>query len=276
MPHRKPHLALLLIHTIQLVSSIIVAAITSYFLYELHRDHYRLPWTFILLLTSSLLTLLTLLIASMTSLLHPRINTPSPPAFITIAISSLLLVLWAASFILLTRWTSFSGTLSHACSPKLWDSSIGVTICRLYKALFAFSLFGLLGAAAALALHVLRWRDGGSEGGGRGRFEVLGANAKTSEPQRDGLHGHRQGDGEDEGEGMMEREMQRREEDVVNPNPMAREKYRRFRVGRNKTAKGAQPAGYTIPEEQFDRYNENDEITEYRGAGGNLGRSDRV
>lgn len=47
-PSAYPFAAFHAIRTAQLVSSCIVAAITFYFLRELHRTSYPLPWTFIL------------------------------------------------------------------------------------------------------------------------------------------------------------------------------------------------------------------------------------
>jgi hypothetical protein len=51
------------------------------------------------------------------------------------------LVLWTLGFALLSWWSS--GTLGHVCTISKWEDVTGIMICRMYKALFAFSMFGL-------------------------------------------------------------------------------------------------------------------------------------
>ena len=64
--------------------------------------------------------------------LNPRLN---------IAINSFLLILWALSWSLLTWF--MSGTLSHMCDVENWHEDVGIMVCRIYKALFTFTLVGL-------------------------------------------------------------------------------------------------------------------------------------
>jgi hypothetical protein len=61
--------------------------------------------------------------------------------FVNLCVNGLLLALWAPSFGFLWYWTR--KTLSHVCSPKTWQDDTGIMICRIYKALFAFSALGL-------------------------------------------------------------------------------------------------------------------------------------
>ncbi|KAF2273614.1 uncharacterized protein EI97DRAFT_147251 [Westerdykella ornata] len=145
-PTSYPVLIFHIVRSAQLISAVVVASILSYFLWQLHHDNYRLPWTFILLLTVALLTLLFL---SATTFLHcfHGLN----PLF-NIALNSILFVLWALGFSLLTRWTS--GTLAHVCNVKTWDDNTGIMICRIYKALFSFSLFGVISSLLALLLDI--------------------------------------------------------------------------------------------------------------------------
>ena len=49
-PTAYPFLPFHLIRSAQLVSSLIVASIMTYFLRELHSNGYSMPWTFILVL----------------------------------------------------------------------------------------------------------------------------------------------------------------------------------------------------------------------------------
>lgn len=52
-PTPYPFLAFHLLRSSQLLSSLIVAIITFYFMRELHRNNYSLPWTFILVSSPS-------------------------------------------------------------------------------------------------------------------------------------------------------------------------------------------------------------------------------
>jgi hypothetical protein len=116
-------------------------------------------------------------------------------------------------------------------------------VCRLYKALFSFSLLGLIATLVAVGLDV-RVRRGVE---GRGRFEsiglVEGGGGGKSRVLADGhLDSHIDG---------------HMDEHESNPNPIA--------AGRQ--ARGGE--GYALPEEQF-AYGDHD--TEYHGAAGQLGR----
>ena len=96
------------------------------------------------LLGVSLLTLLTLVLTFLLHLCHVL-----SPLF-NLILNLPLLLLWCLGFGLLT-W-NMSGTLGHVCNTANWGNSSGIMICRYYKALFSFSLFGVLGAIAAFIL----------------------------------------------------------------------------------------------------------------------------
>ena len=119
----------------QLVSSLIVAGIMAYFTYHLRHDEYPEPWTFIWLFSASLASIAAL---TFTIFLHcllglnPRIN---------IAINAFLAVLWGLSFGLLTWF--MAGTLGETCDVKSWNEDVGIMVCRIYKALWTFTLVGL-------------------------------------------------------------------------------------------------------------------------------------
>ncbi|KAF2269620.1 hypothetical protein CC78DRAFT_528823 [Lojkania enalia] len=205
----------------------------AHFLRELSHDHYRLPWTFILLLAVSLLTLLSLTLTITLHLLHGL----SP--LLNLSLNSLLALLWTVGFALLTWWSS--GTLSHVCNTANWDSGLGISICREYKALFSFSLLGWLGTVLALVLDVNVYRSTNR----RGKFSAI----QNTDHGHGGYEGKR---GYDDGGDV--RVVVRGQES--NPNPMAKKK-----------AKVSE--GYAVPEEQF-AY---DEDTGYHGAGGQIERS---
>jgi len=145
-----------LLRCVQLASSLVVAGIMCYFLWHLTHDHYRLPWTFILLLAVSLLTIIAL---STTIVLHcccglnPRLN---------VCLNAGLLLLWSVGFALLAWWSS--GTLSHVCNKSNWEDETGIMICRIYKALFSFTLLGFVSTLAAACLDVYVFRRATARG----------------------------------------------------------------------------------------------------------------
>lgn len=175
-PTHYPFIPFHAIRSAQLLSSIIVASVMFYFMSELARDHFRLPWTFILLMVVALLTLVSL---TATILLHcfyglnPMLNT---------ILNGSLAVLWAVSFGLLSWWSS--GTLSHVCNKDNWVDELGISVCRLYKALFSFSLLGLISTLVAVVLdmHVQR------QAVARGRFQAIGMGGV--EPKSDHAEGY--------------------------------------------------------------------------------------
>lgn len=226
-PTHYPQIAFHGIRCAQLVSSTIVASIMFYFCSELARNDYNLPWTFILLFTVSLLTIIAL---TATIALHcfyglnPVLNT---------ALNSSLAILWAVGFALLTWWSS--GTLAHVCNVENWESDMGISVCRLYKALFSFALLGLVSTLLALVLDV-RVQRGATK---RGRFQQL--DTLGSGGKREGqVHDHTGGDGTADESG----------------------------VHRQHNVHERDGGGYALPEEQF-AY---DDSFAYTGSAGQVGR----
>ena len=64
--------------------------------------------------------------------LNPRLN---------IALNAVLTLLWALSWSLLTWY--MSPTLANVCDIAHWNEEVGIMVCRIYKALFTFTLTGL-------------------------------------------------------------------------------------------------------------------------------------
>ena len=153
-PSEYPPLAFHLIRLAQFLSSVIVSSVLAYFIHFLLIETYTIPWTFILvrdqtirvleygaltppikLFTVSLLTIVTYLIT--TIFYHRRTLQPRLSA----AINGFLTVLWMLGFALLV-W-NLSQTLTHKCVILNWGSQAGVMVCRLYKALTAFTVTGM-------------------------------------------------------------------------------------------------------------------------------------
>ncbi|KAF2149555.1 hypothetical protein K461DRAFT_48460 [Myriangium duriaei CBS 260.36] len=134
------------IRTIQLISSIIVGSIVSFFLWWLIHDHIGVPWTFAILVFSSFLTVIclttTIAFHCLTGL-SPRLN---------LILNSVQLFSWALGFIMLTRWAW--GTITGACDAITWHNNDGVMVCQTYKALYGFGMIGLLATTAALILDI--------------------------------------------------------------------------------------------------------------------------
>ena len=62
-----------------------------------------------------------------------------------------ILSLWCAAFGVLS-WRLNKMVLSHTCSIKVWETSMGVMVCRLYKAMYSFSAISLALAVGSVIL----------------------------------------------------------------------------------------------------------------------------
>ena len=153
-PSPYPRIPFHLIRLTQLLSSIIVASILSYFIHHLSIELYSIPWTFILvcvprtlvnlvlslivstkLITVSLLTIVSYMITAV--FYHQRTLRPNTSSLINGALT----LIWILAFTLMV-W-NISGTLRHKCDIANWSHEIGIMVCRLYKALAAFTVTGL-------------------------------------------------------------------------------------------------------------------------------------
>lgn len=177
-----------------------------FFIDALARDRYRLPVTFVLLLVVSILTILAVTITTALHCLYglsPSLNT---------TLNSVLAVLWLVAFGLLSWWSS--ATLNHVCNAESWESGLGISVCRLYKALFSFALLSSLATLLALLLDIRTQRKSST----RGVFQHVDTLDKDSTAR--GHAGIRDVD--------------------VNSNPVALREERAVRA-----------AGYALPGEQF-------------------------
>ena len=96
-------------------------------------------------------------------------------SFFSLSVNSLLLLLWALSFGLLS-W-NMSKTLSHTCITLDWGSDAGTMVCRIYKALYAFVVIGLV-AQAYIVVHDLLARRR-LRTGSRGEYGVMNDTTAT-------------------------------------------------------------------------------------------------
>jgi hypothetical protein len=153
-PTPYPRIIFHIIRFSQAIAALVVSSIMFYFIWNLVHEEFEAPKTFWTvscpyrsvtaclpkltdsqLLAASLLTFLTLIGTMIVYAffgLSPLWN---------LCINALLLILWAPAFAFLWFWTK--KTQSHVCSQKTWEDETGIMICRIYKALFAFSMFGV-------------------------------------------------------------------------------------------------------------------------------------
>lgn len=68
--------------------------------------------------------------------------------------NSVLTILWILGLSLLTWNLTGSGTLGHRCVKAIWYNEDGIMVCRLYKALTAFTVTGTFATILALLLDV--------------------------------------------------------------------------------------------------------------------------
>ncbi|QIX01416.1 hypothetical protein AMS68_006933 [Peltaster fructicola] len=153
-PSQYPRLPFHGLRVTQLVSSIIVGSIMIYFINALVHEHpsdrptqtFPVPWTFIFLLASSILSVCALIFTMVMHCcigLNPRMN---------LLINGGLSALWGGSWSVLTWYVN--GTLQGQCSLDTWNAEEGVMVCRIYKTLFTFALLGFLSTLAAFCLDV--------------------------------------------------------------------------------------------------------------------------
>jgi len=127
-----------------------------YFVANLIHDGYSIPWTFLLLLAVSLATVAAL---TVTIVLHCCCGL-NP--YINVFLNGALFVIWTVSFSMLMYWSS--GTLLHVCNVDNWQVDVGIMVCRLYKALFAFALLGFVSTLCAMLLDIYVFRKNTSRG----------------------------------------------------------------------------------------------------------------
>ncbi|KAK0783893.1 hypothetical protein LTS16_002800 [Friedmanniomyces endolithicus] len=244
-PSHYPRLVFHGLRTFQLVSSVIVGGIMSFFIWHLTHDHWSTPWTFIWLTSASLFSIAALFF---TIILHcfiglnPRLN---------IALNGFLAVLWTLSWSLLTYY--MSGTLANVCDKAHWHEDTGIMVCRIYKALFTFTLLGFVSTLAALGLDIYVRRQQTRRG--VYRLHDLDTKARpeaTRGPFTDEVEAHQNGDGYAHG-GLQQddsRESLAWEEPRPSIGPYAEQGDKpRMQAG-----------GYAVPEAQFE-YD-----TQYRGG----------
>ncbi|KEF52510.1 uncharacterized protein A1O9_11352 [Exophiala aquamarina CBS 119918] len=151
-----------LVRAIAFISQAIVSGILIFFCIQLRKDGFKLPWTFIIVLAASLLSIISILITTIfyvCSFLSPLFN---------LIVNVTVLIIQFVGFVLLS-W-NMSGTLSHSCSASNWASNDGMMVCRIYKAFYSFVIFTLLAQIAQIVLDA-RSRSAQTQLGRYGNIE---------------------------------------------------------------------------------------------------------
>lgn len=65
--------------------------------------------------------------------------------------------------------------LSHTCSIKVWETSMGVMVCRLYKAMYSFTAISLALAAGSAVLDYTVLKENAAAG----TYHPLGGKTKA-------------------------------------------------------------------------------------------------
>lgn len=131
-----------------MISSIVVSGIMCYFMYYLREEHYSIPWTFIILLSISLVTIATLLVTILLynfTYLSPRFN---------MTLNGTISFFWALGLALLSWSVSTSHVLQKQCTGKVWGGAAEAGVCRDYKALWSMTLVGTVSTFLALLLDI--------------------------------------------------------------------------------------------------------------------------
>ncbi|EXJ91282.1 hypothetical protein A1O1_04392 [Capronia coronata CBS 617.96] len=177
-PQRPFHI----IRAISFICSGIASGILIYFCIQLRQDGFKLPWTFVLVLASTLSSLLTLVLTSIIyscAYLSPLFN---------LITNLLILTIWTVALALLT-WNMY-GTLGHSCSRANWASDAGMMVCRTYKALYSFTVFGWVAQVAQIVLDVRSRRAETA----LGRYDMMMADSRDSTLQLQQLRDFKVGD----------------------------------------------------------------------------------
>ncbi|KAB8262775.1 hypothetical protein BDV32DRAFT_18116 [Aspergillus pseudonomiae] len=146
-PSAYPAIPFHAIRAVGFISTLVVGIILAVFIYNLHQGGFKLPWAFLVLLIAVILSLLNYVLTTITHCcygLSPRLSLLS---------NTICLLLWLISLGLLS-W-SMSQTILTTCNATYWATSTGITVCRIYKALFAFTVLANISYIAAIALDVI-------------------------------------------------------------------------------------------------------------------------
>ncbi|RFU23735.1 hypothetical protein B7463_g12605, partial [Scytalidium lignicola] len=160
------------IRSLQFIASGVSSGILAFFIWKLREVNIRVPWSFGVQFAVSLISLMVITVVSIRS--WP--NTPSP--YHNLITNGVLTGLWALALGVLLGTTT-KGVLLESCSKDIWHNDIGMSVCYLFKVLFAFQVIALGMAVIALGFDFFTFRT----------FSASGAYIRTENPKLAGVQG---------------------------------------------------------------------------------------
>ncbi|KAJ5287448.1 hypothetical protein N7478_003134 [Penicillium angulare] len=176
-PSDYPGLPFHLIRILAFLSSLIVAIVLAVFIYHLHADGYKLPFAFLILLIAALISLINVIL---TAFMNCSCGLSTMLAMV---LDTLCLVVWLVGLGLISYNTAH--TILTSCTTKYWGNSTGEDVCRMYKAVFAFTVLAVAAFIASLALDgIVRRRQNrlgvyGLAGPGEDAMELKMSNVRS-------------------------------------------------------------------------------------------------
>jgi hypothetical protein len=107
-----------------------------------------------------------------------------------------MFVLWIIGLGVITSKIG-SMVLSHACGTQMWMTSMGVMVCRIYKALYSFIVVATVSSGAAVVLDVMVLKESARRGVYK---EMKDQSHGQGQEKYEGIRGqsHNQGQGQDQ------------------------------------------------------------------------------
>ncbi|OCK78144.1 hypothetical protein K432DRAFT_357315 [Lepidopterella palustris CBS 459.81] len=131
----------------QLLAATIVGGTNFYFVSQTHHDRFHFFEWFSVLQAAALVTIITVVVTSMLQL-RQRLS-----ALLDGGVNIVVSMLWVVGFGLLSE--AMGESILETCTWGNWGYRGGVRICKLYKLLFAASLFGVVSTIAAFILDIV-------------------------------------------------------------------------------------------------------------------------
>lgn len=139
------------LRTSSFVAAIGVGAVLSSFAITLWRSDYNIPWTFLLAIVASYLTVICWMLTTLIMCCTP------PHPILNLVFNVPLSALWIASTGIIVY--NLLGTLSRSCSIANWGNNDGVSICNIYKLMFSGCVFATLSQLSLIILDVSARRN---------------------------------------------------------------------------------------------------------------------
>ncbi|KAI9890487.1 MAG: hypothetical protein M1814_003971 [Vezdaea aestivalis] len=146
-PSHYPVLPFYALRFFQGSSALIALIIVIYFVLSLTKDNFGIPWSLLILLLASFLTLLSLVT---TNVLH---CCRTLKVAFNLTLNIVLFIIWVVAFGIFA-WAT-NGTINAACTTEYWGNDTGVGVCRLYKAVFSLAIICGISTLLCIVLDIV-------------------------------------------------------------------------------------------------------------------------